>query len=57
MSIDADDRRSRLLALTFAGRSALAHPTPIWKREHKLVEAALASGDPDRLRRDLDDLN
>ena len=57
VSIDADDRRARLLALTAAGRAALAKALPIWKREHALVEAALTSGGPDRLRRDLNDLN
>jgi DNA-binding MarR family transcriptional regulator len=57
VSISARDRRSRLLALTPTGRAALAKALPIWKRQHRLIEAALSKRDPDRLRRALDDLN
>jgi DNA-binding MarR family transcriptional regulator len=57
VSVSAKDRRSRLLALTPAGRAALAKALPIWKRQHRLIEAALSKGGPDRLRRALDGLN
>lgn len=56
VAIGAEDRRSRLLTLTPAGRAALAKALPIWTREHAAVEATLASGDAERLRRDLNDL-
>jgi DNA-binding MarR family transcriptional regulator len=47
------DRRSRLLALSPAGRSLLASAVPIWERTHAAVEASLPDADPDRLRNDL----
>jgi DNA-binding MarR family transcriptional regulator len=53
VSVDPDDRRSRLLTLTRAGRSLLARAIPIWKRTHARIERGLAGGDPDVLRRDL----
>jgi DNA-binding MarR family transcriptional regulator len=44
LSVDADDRRGRRVALTDAGRALLAAATPIWEREHAAVEAGLVSG-------------
>jgi DNA-binding MarR family transcriptional regulator len=44
LSIDAEDRRGRRVALTDAGRALLAAATPIWVREHAAVEAGLAGG-------------
>jgi DNA-binding MarR family transcriptional regulator len=41
IEIDPDDRRSRLLALTDAGRAALAAAVPIWRATHAVVEAGL----------------
>lgn len=41
---DAADRRGRRIALTDAGRAMLAAATPVWVREHALIEAGLASG-------------
>ncbi|HMN73462.1 MAG TPA: MarR family transcriptional regulator [Rhodoblastus sp.] len=35
---DADDRRARRLALTGAGRAALAAALPIWRAEHARIE-------------------
>ena len=35
VTIDRDDRRSRLLALTRAGRQLLAKAVPIWRRTHR----------------------
>jgi DNA-binding MarR family transcriptional regulator len=57
VSIDPKDRRQRLLALTASGQAALAKALPIWIGEHAQIEASLASGEPDRLRRDLIALN
>jgi DNA-binding MarR family transcriptional regulator len=51
---DAEDKRSRRLALTPAGRRLLASALPIWKDAHAVVEASLPVGGPDRLRRDLE---
>jgi DNA-binding MarR family transcriptional regulator len=44
------DRRSRVLALTPAGRALLARAVPIWIETHKDVEAPLGDGEADRLR-------
>lgn len=46
-----NDRRSRLLALTDAGRRTLAAAVPVWKRVHGEIEAGLT--DPETLRADL----
>nr|WP_298686570.1 MarR family winged helix-turn-helix transcriptional regulator [uncultured Dongia sp.] len=53
VSVDPDDKRSRLLKLTPAGKRLLAKAVPIWQHHHALVEAQLPSGSPDRLRKDL----
>jgi len=50
-----DDKRSRLLSLTPAGRKLLARAVPIWKREHAAVDKQIA--DAARLRADLGALN
>jgi DNA-binding MarR family transcriptional regulator len=47
---DAEDRRSRLLRLTQAGRDLLAAALPIWTAEHAAVEAAIESAEPAMLR-------
>jgi DNA-binding MarR family transcriptional regulator len=52
VTTDPDDKRSRLLSLTPAGRALLAEALPIWRRTHAAVERRLA-GDADRLRGDL----
>jgi DNA-binding MarR family transcriptional regulator len=56
VTVDADDKRSRLLTLTPAGRALLAEALPIWRRTHAAVERRLA-GDADRLRTDLKTLS
>jgi len=38
ISVDPDDRRSRLLKLTAKGRALLARALPIWKEHHALLE-------------------
>lgn len=45
MKADAKDRRNRLLALTDAGREALASAVPIWRATHREVESQLADAD------------
>lgn len=53
VTVDADDRRSRRLKLTGAGRALLARAVPVWRRTHAEIERALPRAGPDRLRRDL----
>ena len=50
-----EDKRSRLLSLTPAGRKLLARAVPLWKREHAAVDNQIA--DAARLRADLGALN
>jgi len=47
------DHRARLLELTPQGRTVLARAVPAWTSTHAEVEARLAPGDPDRLRKGL----
>jgi len=51
ISVDPDDRRSRLLRLTGKGRGLLAKALPIWKEHHALLERQ--AGPADILRQDL----
>jgi DNA-binding MarR family transcriptional regulator len=51
--IDAQDRRSRRLRLTPAGRAALAAAVPVWRQTHAAMERLLERSDPDQLRADL----
>jgi DNA-binding MarR family transcriptional regulator len=51
--VDANDRRSRRLKLTPAGRALLARAFPVWRRTHAEIDRLLAGSGPDRLRRDL----
>ncbi|WP_374650760.1 MarR family winged helix-turn-helix transcriptional regulator [Dongia sp.] len=50
---DPADKRSRLLALTKAGRRLLAQALPIWQMHHRALEDSLPGAAPARLRRDL----
>ena len=50
VTVDPNDKRSRRLALTAAGRRLLARATPIWISTHAEVVARLAEDGPDRLR-------
>lgn len=52
-----DDRRARLLELTPQGRKLLARAVPVWTSNHAALEARLAAGEPDRLRKNLRDLS
>jgi len=47
------DRRSRLLALTPAGRSLLAAALPLWEKTQAEIERLLTEAGPDLLRADL----
>ena len=51
--VDADDRRSRRLKLTPAGRALLARAVPVWRRTHAEIDRLLPRAGADRLRRDL----
>lgn len=51
--IAPEDKRSRLMKLTPAGRKLLANAVPIWERTHAAIEGFLPGSDPDRLRRNL----
>jgi DNA-binding MarR family transcriptional regulator len=53
MMVDADDRRSRRLQLTPAGRALLARAVPVWRRRHAEVDRLLPRAGAGRLRRDL----
>jgi len=43
--IDAEDRRSRRLSLTAAGKETLMAALPIWKRTHKLLDRMVSGLD------------
>src|SRR5262249_53438619 len=53
VTMDAEDRRSRRLALSSSGRAMLADALPAWARTHAEIEALLPGGDPDRMRGEL----
>jgi DNA-binding MarR family transcriptional regulator len=50
IAIDKEDKRSRRLSLTPAGKALLARAVPVWKREHAAVERMLGKPDPDQMR-------
>jgi DNA-binding MarR family transcriptional regulator len=52
---DPEDRRGRQIALTNQGLALLAAATPIWTREHAVIEATLEGGG-DALRAGLNSL-
>ena len=53
VTVDAADRRSRIITLTPKGRSLLIRAVPIWKKTHTSVETLLSDKDPDRFRKNL----
>ena len=55
-SPDPHDRRSRLVALTPAGRSLLARAVPVWHETHALIERPLSRADRSKVRQLLDTL-
>jgi len=50
VTVDPDDKRGRLIALTVAGRRLLARAVPIWQSTHAQIEDQLASGGAEVLR-------
>lgn len=54
--LDVDDRRSRRLSLTGAGRALLSCALPLWEDAHAALDARIAGSDPDRLRREMQGL-
>jgi DNA-binding MarR family transcriptional regulator len=56
VKVDAEDKRSRRLILTEAGRAALTAAAPIWKRAHARTERLLKSASADVVRKSLREL-
>jgi len=50
VSIDKEDKRSRRLIITSAGRALLAKAFPLWTRAHAEIERAIPRSGPDNLR-------
>ncbi|MBL8688936.1 MAG: winged helix-turn-helix transcriptional regulator, partial [Rhodospirillaceae bacterium] len=50
---DENDRRSRLMMLTPAGRRLLAKAFPVWKRTQAAAERLVQESGADRVRSDL----
>jgi len=53
VAVDAEDRRSRRVRITAAGRDLLVAAVPVWRAAHDEVDRLLPTADPDRLRADL----
>jgi DNA-binding MarR family transcriptional regulator len=53
VDVDPEDRRSRRLVLTAAGRRLLVKAVPIWRDTHAEIDRLVGLGDMDRLRGDL----
>ena len=53
VKVDKEDRRSRRLTLTAAGKELLAKAAPIWRETHAEVEGQLMQAGPDLLRASL----
>jgi DNA-binding MarR family transcriptional regulator len=51
--VDPNDRRSRRLKLTPAGRALLARALPVWRRTHAEIDRLVPRAGIERLRRDL----
>jgi len=50
IAVDKEDKRSRRLSLTKAGKELLEKAAPIWKSEHAALERKLGKPTPDQLR-------
>jgi DNA-binding MarR family transcriptional regulator len=50
VSVDKEDKRSRRLGITSAGRALLARAYPLWTRTHAEIERTIPRGGPDNLR-------
>jgi DNA-binding MarR family transcriptional regulator len=53
VGVDPNDRRSRRVELTDAGRDVLVGAVPVWRTTHAEIDRRLPDADPDRLRADL----
>lgn len=51
--VDAEDRRSRRIEITDAGRDALVAALPVWRATHDEIDALVAARDLAGLRADL----
>ena len=51
-----EDRREKLLTLTFAGQQVLAPAVAAWCDAHEAIENQMPQGDADRLRQGLNEL-
>ncbi len=56
VTADRNDKRSRRLTLTAAGRALLVAAAPIWKRTHAQTERLLTRASPEVLRASLREL-
>ena len=50
VTVDKEDRRSRLLAITPAGRALLNKAFPVWQKTHAAIEEKVTAVKPDTLR-------
>ena len=50
VSVDKDDKRSRRLSITAAGRLLLAKAFPLWQETHSAIDQLVATYHPDDLR-------
>jgi DNA-binding MarR family transcriptional regulator len=50
VSVDAEDKRSRRLAITATGRALLAKAYPLWTQTHAQIERSIPRGSADDLR-------
>jgi DNA-binding MarR family transcriptional regulator len=53
IAVDKEDKRSRRLTITAAGRALLAKAYPVWKETHVALEFLIAPGSADSLRKAL----
>ncbi|RDV05721.1 MarR family winged helix-turn-helix transcriptional regulator [Undibacter mobilis] len=53
IAVDKQDKRSRRLGITPAGRALLAQAYPIWRETHTALEFKIAHGSADSLRKAL----
>jgi DNA-binding MarR family transcriptional regulator len=50
VSVDKEDKRSRRLTITAAGRALLSKAYPVWKQAHAETERLIAGISPDAMR-------
>ena len=57
VAVDKEDRRSRRLVITAAGRALLVTAFPVWQETHAAIERQIAGCGPDALRTALRELS